>query len=237
MINGMIITRNSLLKGARTAEGTAVIIDVFRAFTCMPFFFSMGIEKSILVSTLEEAFALKRENSGLLVAGELNGIPIDGFDFGNSPWDILNQDPSRLKGKTIVQRSSAGVQGAIAAMDVADEVLLASYTTAAGTAKYILSRRPERVSIVAMGVQLKEKAPEDEWCAAYISHLLSSGDYDHTEALRDIISDKTTQKFFDEKQHHFPPEDPVICLQRDMHDFAMRAERQDGLVVARKVEA
>ena len=235
-MNGMIITRDSLLKGAQSAEGTAVIIDVFRAFTCMPFFFAMGIEKSILVSTPEEAFALKSEHSDLLLVGEVKGIPIDGFDFGNSPWDILIQDPCRLRGKTIVQRSSAGVQGAIAAMDVADEVLLASYVTAAGTAKHILSRRPKRVSIVAMGVQLKEKAPEDEWCAAYISHLLGSGSYDHGEALREIIPDKTTQKFFDATKPYFPPEDPIICLQRDMHDFALRAQRQDGLVVARRAD-
>lgn len=235
-MNGMIITRDSLLKGARSAEGTAVIIDVFRAFTCMPLFFALGIEKSILVSTPEEAFALKRASSDLILVGEVKGIPIDGFDFGNSPWEILSQDPSRVRGKTIVQRTSAGVQGAIAAMDVAEEVLLASYVTAAGTAKHILSRRPERVSIVAMGVQLKEKAPEDEWCAAYISHLLGSGDYDHSQAFRDIILDKTTQKFFDGTIPHFPPEDPVICLQRDMYNFALRAERQDGLVVARKAE-
>ena len=232
----MKITRDSLLNGARSARGTAIIIDVFRAFTCMPFFFALGIEKSILVSTPEEAFALKRENSDFLLVGEVKGIPIDGFDFGNSPWDILNQDPARLKGKTIVQRSSAGVQGAIAAMDVADEVLLASYATAGGTARYVLSRRPERVSIVAMGVQLKEKAPEDEWCAAYISQLLGSGDYDHSAALRDIIPNKTTQKFFDGAQPHFPPEDPILCLQRDMHDFALKAEREDGLVVARRAE-
>ena len=196
----MKITRDSLLNGARSARGTAIIIDVFRAFTCMPFFFALGIEKSILVSTPEEAFALKRENSDFLLVGEVKGIPIDGFDFGNSPWDILNQDPAPLKGKTIVQRSSAGVQGAIAA------ILDAQVDREEG----ILALRPERVSIVAMGVQLKEKAPEDEWCAAYISQLLGSGDYDHSAALRDIIPNKTTQKFFDGAQPHFPPEDPIL---------------------------
>lgn len=232
----MEVTRYSMLEGAQSARGLAIVIDVFRAFTCMPFLFSQGIEKSILVSTPEEALALKQDNPELLLAGEVKGVPIDGFDFGNSPWDILKQDPSLLQGKTVVQRSSAGVQGAIAAMDVADEVLITSYTNARGTVEYVLSRRPEQVSVVAMGVQLIEKAPEDEWCAAYIVHLLGAGDYDHSRALQDIIPNKTTQKFFDPTKPHFPPEDPILCLQRDMHDFAMRAEREDGLVVTRRVE-
>ena len=231
----MKVTRYSLLEGAQSAKGLAIVIDVFRAFTCMPFLFSKGIEKSILVSTPEEALALKKKNPDLILAGEVKGVPIDGFDFGNSPWDILKQDPSLLVGKTVVQRSSAGVQGAITAMDVADEVLIASYTNARGTVEYVLSRQPEKVSVVAMGVQLVEKAPEDEWCAAYISHLLGDGDYDHNRALQEIIPNKTTQKFFDATKPHFPPEDPILCLQRDMHNFAMRAEREDGLVVTRKV--
>ncbi|NIV96592.1 2-phosphosulfolactate phosphatase, partial [candidate division KSB1 bacterium] len=55
----MQIHLDRLLAGAQRATGTAVIIDVFRAFTCTPLLFSLGIEKSILVSTPQEAFALK----------------------------------------------------------------------------------------------------------------------------------------------------------------------------------
>ena len=85
----MEVTHTRLLEGAQTAKGVAVIIDVFRAFTCAPLLFSLGIQKSILVSTPEEAFALKEQNSELLLIGEVGGIPIDGFDLGNSPSEIL----------------------------------------------------------------------------------------------------------------------------------------------------
>ena len=53
----MKVTHTRLLEGAQAARGVAVIIDVFRAFTCAPLLFSLGIQKSILVSTPEEAFA------------------------------------------------------------------------------------------------------------------------------------------------------------------------------------
>lgn len=232
----MEVTHTRLLEGARTAEGVAVIIDVFRAFTCAPLLFSLGIQKSILVSTPEEAFALKEQNSELLLIGEVGGIPIDGFDLGNSPSEILKKGTAFFKGRTVVQRTSSGVQGVLMALDVADEVLPASYALAKSTARYILSKQPPRVSIVSMGWALKQPAPEDEWCGVYIAHLLGVKDYDHNAALEEILYDQTTQKFFDPEKPHFPPEDPIMCLQLNMHDFVLRATRDDGAVVVNKLD-
>ena len=38
----------SLREGAEKAKSVAVVIDVFRAFTCAPLLFSLGIEKLFL---------------------------------------------------------------------------------------------------------------------------------------------------------------------------------------------
>lgn len=233
----MEVTHTRLLEGAQTARGVAVIIDVFRAFTCAPLLFSFGIQKSILVSTPEEAFVLKEKNSELVLIGEVGGIPIDGFDLGNSPSEILKKGTGFFNGKTVVQRTSSGVQGVLTALDVADEVLPASYTLAKSTARYILSKQPPRVSLVSMGVALKDIAPEDEWCGRYIAHLLGVNDYNHNEALKEILYNQTTQKFFDPAKPHFPPEDPIMCLQLDSHDFVLRARRDDGKVVVDKIDA
>jgi 2-phosphosulfolactate phosphatase len=232
----MEVTHTRLLEGAQTAKGVAVIIDVFRAFTCAPLLFSFGIQKSILVSTPQEAFVLKEKNSELVLIGEVGGIPIDGFDLGNSPSEILKRGTAFFDGKTVVQRTSSGVQGVLTALDVADEVLPASYALAKTTARYILSKQPPRVSLVSMGVALKEIAPEDEWCGRYIAHLLGVNDYNHNEALKEILYNQTTQKFFDPEKPHFPPEDPIMCLQLDSHDFALRATRDDGKVVVNKID-
>jgi 2-phosphosulfolactate phosphatase len=234
--NAMDISRASLLEGAISARGVAVIIDVFRAFTCTPLLFSLGIQKAILVSTPQDAFALKESNKDLLLIGEVDGIPIEGFDLGNSPSEILQQGASFFAGKTVVQRTSSGVQGVLAALDVADEVLPASYALAGSTARYILSRQPQRVSLVAMGWALKEIAPEDEWCARYISHLLGTSGYDHNEALGEILFNKMTQKFFDPTKPDFPPEDPILCLQSDIYDFVLKAMNEDNLVVIHQIE-
>ena len=232
----MEVTHTRLLEGAQTAKGVAVIIDVFRAFTCAPLLFSLGIQKSILVSTPEEAFALKEKNNELVLIGEVEGIPIDGFDLGNSPSEILKKGAAFFGGKTVVQRTSSGVQGVLMALEVADEVLPASYVLAKSTARYILSKQPPRVSIVSMGWALKHIAPEDEWCGVYIAHLLGVSEYDHNEALEEILYNQTTQKFFDPEKPHFPPEDPIMCLQLDIHDFVLRASRDDGNVVVNRID-
>ena len=135
-----------------------------------------------------------------------------------------------------MQRTSSGVQGVLTALDVADEVLPASYALAKSTARYILSKQPPRVSIVSMGWALKHIAPEDEWCGVYIAHLLGVSDYNHNEALEAILYNQTTQKFFDPEKPHFPPEDPIMCLQLNIHDFVLRATRNNGTVIVNRID-
>ena len=230
----MQVIQDRFLAGARAARGLAVIIDVFRAFSCTPLLFSMGIEKCLLVASPQEAFALKKERKELLLIGESGGIPIEGFDLGNSPSEIRRRGPAFFNGRTVVQRTSSGVQGALAALEGADEVLVAGYTVARATADYILSNHPALVSLVAMGWDLKVRAPEDEGCARYIAHLLGAGDYDHNKALSEILSNETAQRFLRADSPHFPAEDPIFCLQRDVYDFALRVERDQGHVLVKK---
>jgi 2-phosphosulfolactate phosphatase len=230
----MHVNYGYLLAGAQAARGIAVIIDVFRAFTCAPLMFSLGLKKSILVSQPDEALRLKRRNQDYILVGEIGGLPIEGFDLGNSPSEILKYKPAYFSGKTAVQRTSSGVQGALAALEVADEVVVAGYTIARATARYILSKQPTQVSLVAMGWNLKQRAPEDDWCARYIAHLLGVGQYDHSQALREIVFSQTAQRFLSAAEPEFPPEDPVLCLQRNIFDFALRVRRDKNSVTIRK---
>jgi 2-phosphosulfolactate phosphatase len=230
----MEITCNRLKAGALEARGLTIVIDVFRAFTCAPLLFSFGIKHALLVANPKDALSLKEKDPNLILVGEVDGAPIDGFDFGNSPSQLLSQDPSFFRDRIVVQRTSSGVQGALAALENADEVLLGSFALSKSIADYVRSKRPDRVSIVAMGWNLEEIAPEDEWCARYIYHLLGQGEYDHREALKEIVFNKHAQKFLQRKKPHFPPEDPVLCLQRDMYDFILRAEQKEGQVIVTK---
>src|SRR5262245_8065009 len=71
--SGMEIRLASLLRGAQEAQGTAIIIDVFRAFTTAAVAFDRGAERIVLVAEVEEALELRRRGVGHLCIGEVDG--------------------------------------------------------------------------------------------------------------------------------------------------------------------
>ncbi len=231
------VLRKSLLSGARDAEGIAVVIDVLRAFTSAAFMMHLGAKEIVLVADPEEALRFKMETNSLAV-GEVGGQMVNGFDLGNSPARILAAGRHLFAGRVVVQRTSAGVTGAVAAARRANQVLLGSYVTSCATARY-LSRHsppPDTVTLVAMGNGGEESTPDDEACASYLEHLLTGTPYDHVAALRRIVEHECTRKFLRGDQAHYPPADPVYCLQRDLFDFAVVAQLEEDLLVARRID-
>jgi len=232
------VLRKSLLAGAREAEGVAVIIDVFRAFTSAALMVHLGAQSLTLLAEPAGVLRLKEEE-GYLAVGEVDGRKVAGFDLGNSPSEILAAGQRRFARRPVAQRTSAGVAGAVAAARQADVVILGSYATASAAVRYIrsLSSSVGTISLVDMGSAGREVTPEDEACADYLEHLLTGRPYDHLSALQRIIQHEATQKFLRGNQPHYPPEDPILCLQRDLFDFALVADWENGRLVARRVEA
>jgi len=231
------VLRKHLLAGARQAEGIAVVIDVYRAFTSAALMMHLGAEKIILLARPEAILKLKREK-GTLAVGEVDGKKVPGFDLGNSPSHILAAGRDFFAGRTVAQRTSAGVTGAVAAAHRSKMVILGSYVTAAAIARYIQGLSPphEIVSLVAMGDSGEQVTPDDEACADYIEHLLTGRPYDHIATLHKVVQHECTQKFLQGNHDHFPPPDPIYCLQRDLFDFVLLATQEHGQLVARRVD-
>ena len=221
----MEIIRKSCANGAKGADGLVVIIDVFRAFSCEPLFFHFGVKRVILEAIPDKAIALKLKNPEFILIGEKNEVPLEKADLGNSPSHIILKGKPYFMNKTVIHRTTAGVTGAVAAHKSADEVLLGSFVNAKATAKYIMSKNPEKVTLVAMGERAKTKSPEDEACGDYIEHLLTGKGYDPAKAFKEIVFRHTTQKFVQGEKPYLPKEDPVFCLQRDLFDFALRVKK------------
>ncbi|UCC63715.1 MAG: 2-phosphosulfolactate phosphatase [Anaerolineae bacterium] len=232
------ILRKSLLAGAHQAEGVAVVIDVLRAFTSAAIMLHLGAERIVLLANPERGLRLKRER-GYLTVGEVDGKMVPGFDLGNSPSHILAAGRDLFAGRTVAQRTTAGTTGAVAAARRSDLIILGSYVTARAIARHIqaLVPSPKAVSLVAMGDDGLGITPDDEACADYIEHLLAGRPYDHTAALREIVGHECTQRFLRGDQAHFPPADPLYCLQRDLFDFVIVATQEDGVLIARACEA
>ncbi len=225
----MEIKVESLLEGARRARGTVVIVDVFRAFTTAAVAFSRGASKIIMVSEPSEAMAMRNRGLGDLCVGEINGIPPEGFDFGNSPFEMAGAD---LEGKVVIQSTRSGVIGAAAATG-ASAIYAASFIVAKATAGAVLRDNPPLVTIVAMGWNAQMRTDEDELCALYLRNLLE-GREPNPDALRQLVqASGEAGKFYDPAQPHFHPEDCEMALDVNRYDFAIRVAREDNLLVAR----
>lgn len=227
----MIVRELYGIDAAPNAEGHVVVIDVLRAFTTAAYAFAAGAEAIVLVKDPEEAFALKKKNQDLLLAGEIDGRPIPGFDYGNSPEVMSRQ---KLAGRRLVLRSSSGTQGVVAAKG-ADQVLLGSLVVARATALYLKLAGPKTATLLAMGSQQALDKEEDLACSDYMAALLADKTPDKAEFARRVRESPAGRNALDPKVDWISPEDVDRAVEVDRFDFAMPVANEYGLLIARKV--
>ena len=75
----MQIMLDSLTRGAVAAQGTVIVVDVFRAFTTAALAFDLGASQILLVAQVDEALKLRQQGWGDLLIGEVDGKKPDGF--------------------------------------------------------------------------------------------------------------------------------------------------------------
>jgi 2-phosphosulfolactate phosphatase len=182
-----------------------------------------------MVGSVEEALSLRYSGEARICMGEAHGRMPVGFDFSNSPFAVSEVD---LRGKAIVQRTSAGTQGIVAASH-ADCLYATALVTAGATARACLARRPDRVSLVAMGKEGVARTDEDELCALHIRNVLA-GRPGNPEAVRQVIlAAGEAARFKVANPPHLYPEDLEIALDVDRYDFALAVTMEEGRPVAR----
>jgi 2-phosphosulfolactate phosphatase len=225
----MEIRIESLLAGATHATGVVAIIDVFRAFSTAAVALANGASRIIMVSTVEEALALRANGTGQICMGESGGDAPAGFDFGNSPFAVSTVD---FTGKTIIQRTSAGTQG-ITAASHAQRLYAASLVTANATARAMLSAGIEPITLVAMGKNARERTDEDELCALHLRNLLQGRPGDPAAVRAMILAAGEAGRFRDANPPHLYPGDLDIALDVDRYGFAIVVTLEDSRPVAR----
>src|SRR5207237_7171860 len=90
---------------------------------------------------VKEALELRQAGIGEICMGEVYGRAPDGFDFGNSPFEVSTVD---FRGNTIIQRTSAGTQGIVEAATKAERLYAASLVTAEATVRALISGSPDQ---------------------------------------------------------------------------------------------
>jgi 2-phosphosulfolactate phosphatase len=133
------------------AGGTAVVIDVLRSTTTIAYALDAGAKAVIACLEVADAFTLAEQFPAdqVVLGGEREGVPVDGFQLGNSPedytWDAVG-------GKTVVLTTTNGTRAMVHAAK-ADDVFVAALVNASAIVRRLIDR--EHVHILCAGTDGK----------------------------------------------------------------------------------
>jgi 2-phosphosulfolactate phosphatase len=208
---------------ATEARGVVIVIDVIRAFTVAVYALAGGAHRLWLVRTVDEAFALREREPQALLAGEVGGRLIPGFDFNNSPSLMAAAD---VDGRLLIQRTGAGTQGAVNAVN-ASHILLCSLVNTQATALLALKLADTTGGIVTLlpteNIDLTDELGEDNICADYVEALLRGHTNASTILSKNIARLEEAGRFDFLKfgDPDFPFEDKAAIIDIDRFDFVM----------------
>ncbi len=220
------------LEDCHTAKGVVVVIDVLRAFSTAAYAFSLGAKEILLVSTVEEALALRSQIPNARVMGEVKGLRPDGFDFGNSPTYLSQEN---LSGITMIQRTSAGTQGVIRSQN-AEKLLVASFVVARATVNYVKQLTTDEVTFVISGKD-SSRGDEDQACGEYLEALFRGAQPDPEPYIQRVYNSKDGLLHLDPERIGFPFSDLEYCTRIDKFDFAMPITRENDKLVMHSIKA
>ncbi len=205
--------------------GAVVVVDVIRAFTTAAYAFGSGAAEIYLVATVDEALAFKVANPASLAMGEERGMRPDGFDFPNSPAMVRETD---LDGRTLVQRTSAGTQGVVRAVD-ATRLWAASLVVASATARAVEGAGLGDPSYVITG--RFEDHPvggvDDVLAADLIERARTGGPLETDTTAAALLATDEAARTLALGPEHTDPRDIELAAAVDAFDFAMEVERTD----------
>ena len=168
----------------RDLRGAAcVVFDILRATSTLVTALQNGAREVIPVGEISEALARCRQQPGVLLAGERDGLRIRAaqsgerdFDLGNSPREF---SPDKVRGKSIVTTTTNGTR-ALRACTGAKLVLAASFLNLAATARFLNQMPAEELLLVCAGTG-EGVALEDVLAAGALAGLVGGTYTDATE--------------------------------------------------------
>lgn len=162
----MVLNVDALPRSGEAYSDVVLVIDVLRTSTVVPLLFDRGLRAVYLSPSLRTARRTAREEGHLLL-GERQGLPMEGFNFGNSPAELAGHDLGGRDGVLVSEnapRSLPFVQGARA-------VALASLTNADAAATWAARIATERIDLVCSGFRGGEDV-DDVLTAGYLHAAL-----------------------------------------------------------------
>ena len=118
-----------------------MVVDVLRASSSIVTLLERGCEVVVAAKDIAEARKLHRAAPAYLLCGETDGLPPEGFDYGNSPVEFSRLE---LAGKSAVLATSNGTRVLAALAADAPAVLVGCLLNRAAVARAALAIAAER---------------------------------------------------------------------------------------------
>src|SRR4051794_2211343 len=147
----------------QVAAPLGIVIDVLRATSTICQALASGYERVVCVGEVEDARALA--GPGVALAGERHNVLIEGFDFGNSPRELIGEP----KAETLVLTTTNGTRALLAAAAACETVLVASLLNL--DAVVAVAKEADEVGILCAGVE-RAFALDDAYVAGRIASAL-----------------------------------------------------------------
>jgi 2-phosphosulfolactate phosphatase len=144
-----------------------VVVDVFRATSCMVTAFAHGVKSILPVATVEECKALQA--TGLLAAAERDAHKLEGFELDNSPFSYM--EPS-LAGQTLAVTTTNGTV-ALTKSKTAAQVLVGAFLNIKAVANY-LKTQPNDVLVHCAGWKGRPNLEDSLFGGALVEYLKES---------------------------------------------------------------
>lgn len=208
-------------------SGAVVAVDVLRAFTTAAYAFAAGARHIFLVDSVEEALSLKTTDPDLLAMGEDHGRRVDGFDFSNSPAEVAAAD---LGDRVLVQRTSAGTRGVVAARS-ATRLWCSGLVCASATAAAVRASALGDPTYVITGKVMGSRSAngtDDTATAQLIERARLGVDLDAESTSRFVANSEEAKRTLALGPGHVDPEDIALATRVDAFDFAMEVHRIGG---------
>ncbi|QYG95149.1 2-phosphosulfolactate phosphatase [Iamia sp. SCSIO 61187] len=208
--------------------GAVVAVDVIRAFTTAAYAFGAGARAIYLVAGVDDALAFVAAHPGSVAMGEMGGLRPDGFALPNSPALAAAAD---LDGR-VVQRTSAGTQGVVAA-GAADRLWCASLVCASATAAAVEASglgAPTYVITGRFDDRADRPGTDDLATAEHIEAVRLGLAPDPAAVARVVAGTDEAARTLALGADHVDPTDIDLAIAVDRFPFAMEVTRDaDGL--------
>lgn len=147
-----------------------VLIDILRATTTICTAFEWGVKEIIPVASEEEARLYKQR--GFIVAGERDGKVLEFADFGNSPFNVMNE---KIKDQTIAYCTTNGTK-AVAAAKNATSLIIGAYINFSAVVSF-LEKDKRDVLLLCSGWKNRFNIEDTLFAGALCDRLCADGNF------------------------------------------------------------